>query len=209
MHSPGWPRTWFPCVVQVETLEVERSKQSARRRQLGRSTTMIEALSSLNIDADVNDLAQFTASERFFGTRFFDLLRILRWPILIAFLIALGFGANLALQITPPVDVEELFPLRHVITRFTRAMDTKSGPFQASRDDLTVPVDLVIGLRPPFLDDSKSSKWDAAAAGQPIIDGTLEAIITSRQGRQCATALCTMPARLPLQPRPPHPTLSL
>eukprot|EP00892_Ulva_mutabilis_P009237 jgi/Ulvmu1/6686/UM030_0017.1 len=181
-----------PCVdrTKVDMMLVERSKQSERRRQLGRSNTMVEALSTLNIDADVDDLAQFTASERFFGTRFFDVLRMLRWPLVAAFLIALGFGANLAFQITPPVNVEELFPRAHVITRFTRAMDSKAGPFQASRDDVTVPVDLVIGLEPPFLDDSGRSKWDAAIAGRPIVDGTLDGIVMSRQGRQWLMSVC-------------------
>lgn len=164
---------------------MERSKQSVRRKHLGRSTSMVAALSTLNIDSDIQDLAQFTASERFFGTSFFEALRMLRWLVIVAFLVALGFGANLALQITPPADVEELFPSSHVITRFMRAMDTKEGPFQASRDDMTVPVDVVIGLRPPFLDDSKSSRWDAAIAGHPVVDGSLEGAVMSRQGRQC------------------------
>lgn len=168
--------------------QVERSKQSTRRRQLGRSKSMVDTLSSINIDSDVKDLAKFTASERFFGTRFFGFVHTLRWPLIVAFLIALGFGANLAFQIKPPVDVEELFPGNHVITRFMRAMDTKSGPFQASREDGTVHIDVVIGLSSPLLDDSGSSRWDAAVAGEPVVDGTLEGVLMSRQGRQYAPA---------------------
>lgn len=174
---------------------------------------MVDALSSINIDGDVKDLAKFTSSERFFGTRFFGYVHTLRWPLIIAFLIALGFGADRAVQIKPPVDVEELFPARHVITRFMRAMDTKSGPFQASRDDSTVHIDVVIGLSAALLDDSGTSRWDAAVAGEPVVDGTLEGLIMSRQGRQYALApwfAClgsvsrTLPCPPPLLVPPKH-----
>lgn len=170
--------------LQIDIQHVERSKQSSRR-QFGRSKSMVDTLKHVNIDSDVKDLARFTASERFFGTRFFSFVRTLRWPLIAAFLIVLGVGANLALQIKPPVDVEELFPASHVITRFTRAMDTKAGPFQVSKDDASVPVDVVIGLRAPLLDDTGTSRWDAAIGGEPVVDDSLEGIIMSRQGRQC------------------------
>ena len=111
----------------------------------------------------------------------------IRWGVVVLFLVAMGFGMYLALSIAPPVEVEKLFPPSHVLTKYADAIDTRNGPFRLSQEDATTPIDVVVGLQRPFLDQSGISKWSADEHGDLEFDGNLHSILTSSTGRQCAS----------------------
>lgn len=98
----------------------------------------------------------------------------------------MGFGVHLAFTIAPPVDVENFFPQSHALTKFVNAIDTRNGPFRLSQRDATTPIDVALGLQPPYLDQKGIARWVADEHGELIFDGKLHSLFTSSSGRQCA-----------------------
>jgi hypothetical protein len=138
-----------------------------------------------SIKRDRTAVANYSASERFFGGPYDNLLLKIRWPVV--FLGLMAAGTYFALQLRPPRGVDSLFPSQHVLDRFLKAMDANTGPFQSSSDSTTVTMDVVLGMEPPYLDQA------APVVGIHVIPARLcmrqASLTASSSPRQAGSAL--------------------
>ena len=168
-------------VVQLQQTQTLRAQQSmARSRSLRSGKSFTQSMAP-----DQGAIVKYTASERFFGGAFFKFLTKVRWLVLLAFLAVMAVGGWLAFQIRPPGEVDRLFPPKHVLDRFQLAMDSNTGPFRSGTESATVSVDIVLGLQPPYVDQSKTSRWDSHDQGTMMVaKRQMQQLVSSSDGRR-------------------------